>query len=96
MVSESGWSLAISLNSPFYNGTVSIGGRMWQNIKHTLEARRDLVAGLFSGQISVPKQPVSLIFMALGPMDIQGSEDRIHGLYLSASVYISVCRLSSI
>ena len=126
-----------------YNGTDSIGGRMWQNNKHTLEARsgegngnplqcsclenprdgwpgglpsvgshrvghnwrdlvaaaaetrRDLVAGLFSGQVSVLKQSVSLIFMALGPMDLQGSEDRIHGLYLSASVYISVCRLSS-
>ena len=67
-----------------------------ENNKHTPKAKRGSVAGFFPGQVSVPKHSVSLIFMALGPENLQGSENRIHSLYISASVYISVCRLSSI
>ena len=81
-------------------GLLSMGSHRvrhdWRDLAAAAEARRALIAGLFSGQVSVSKQSVSLIFMALGPMDLHGSEDRIHGLYLSASADISVCRLSSI
>lgn len=61
---------------------------MWQTSKRAPKAKRDSVAGLSPGQVSVPRQFISPTFMASGPEDLPGGKIKV-GVYMSELQFLS-------